>query len=174
MSSDSISSERVGGGSRLDGLQDDDDPCQPNLPFTSSVDIAYFVCLFLQQVSSLSGEEACRRLLALRSAAKAAPPPSPAPRPADVAPPPSPAPGPADGSSSPSANTKKHTKSNTNNIATPTAAPAATAAVIATNPVRQAWRERGAGALLAVTSRRRILTARHLVGHVVVLGFPSR
>lgn len=81
------------------------------------------------QVSTLTGDEACRRLLALRSAANAIP-------------------------ATPLLDTS-------NSVAT------------ATGEVGAAAPEQGPP-VSTIGTRRTVSTARHLVGHVVVLGFPAR
>lgn len=133
------------------------------------------------QVSSLTGEEACRRLLALRSAAKAAPVTPFRPKSSNV-------------TSSPSKvdiDTKAKAKAETSTTATMTVS--TSTAVASSNtpvmanvgdndgadcgvvvpPVTVTSRADGDDPM-SVSSGRKISTARHLVGHVVVLGFPAR
>lgn len=124
-----------------------------------------FVRSFFQKkkkVSNLSGDEACRRLLALRSAAQAAPPA-----------------------------TATTTKTTTPAITTAAAAAAGAAAAVTTasatgvavaaGPVAGDAAAAAAAAVPGVplpggkiATRRQLMTARHLVGHVVVMGFPAR
>lgn len=125
------------------------------------------------KVSTLDGEEAYRRLLALRSAANAAPLPSLPPA------------SPGHAGQMPALSTEPVTDTSTTRAAelstvsplkSPKTAgshlqPGATLGVpaVAMMPV-------GASAGMSPSggSGRRVTTARHLVGHVVVLGFPAR
>lgn len=138
-----------------------------------------------EQVSSLTGEEACRRLLALRSAAKAAPVTPSRPKGSNA----TSSPSKVDIDTKAKAKAKAEIKTNT----TATMTVSTSTAVATTNtpamadvgdsggadkgvvvpPVTATSRVVG-GDAMAVSSRRKISTARHLVGHVVVLGFPPR
>lgn len=120
------------------------------------------------KVSNLSGDEACRRLLALRSAAKAAPPTTTTTTtPATAAP-------------------------GTSGITTATAAVAGAAAAVTATTAGASGGKKTTGAVVdpvaaaaaavpgvplpggKIATRRQLVTARHLVGHVVVMGFPAR